>query len=106
MWTSLWWAVSCGGWDQTIARSPLVGATPVDLRGQHEVLEVVPAGSYTYLRIADTPERWLVITGPAPTRGADVAWHGFAEAHDFRSGRLDRSFAHLWFASIDAGEGR
>lgn len=106
MWARLWWAVACSGWDETIVRSPLVGAAPVDLRGQSEVLEVLPAGSYTYLRIAELPEQWLVVTGPVPELGAHVGWHGFAEAHDFRSGRLNRSFTHLWFASIDDEEGR
>lgn len=91
---------ACGA--EQVASSPLFGATPVDSAGVGTVAEAVRAGSYTYVRLADSEQTWFVVMGHAPRVGAEVAWRGYAEIDGFASKRLDRTFDHLVFASIDA----
>jgi hypothetical protein len=102
----LWWVLAgCGAGEAVVVTSPLVGAERIDRRGVDAVAEVLPAGSYTYLRLEGQPETWFVVTDRARP-GETVAWRGFAEVHDFPSRRLDRTFDHLVFASIDVVEGQ
>jgi hypothetical protein len=89
--------------EATLATSPLVGADALDEHGVASVVEVLPAGSYTYFRLADDP-RWFVTMRDAPSVGSRVRWRGFATADHFHSRRLDRQFATLVFASVDAPE--
>lgn len=65
-------------------------------------LEVLPAGSYTYLRVRDDSgeERWLVIVGGTVCVGDKLALDGFGRRRDFYSKRLDRRFDELVFAAI------
>jgi hypothetical protein len=72
--------------------------------GEAEVVEALPAGSYTYLRLDAPADRWLVVTGRAPAVGQAVTWRGYAEREGFASRRLDRTFDRLVFASVEALE--
>ncbi len=61
------------------------------------VTERLGAGGYTYLRVGDT---WVVTLGPGPSVGTPVDVISMGVKSDFRSKRLDRSFAHLVFAIV------
>lgn len=88
---------------EAVVLAPLVGAEPVDRRGVGPALEVLTAGSYTYVRLEDAG--WLVfLTRTPPAVGETVHWRGFAEREGFRSRRLDRTFERITFASLDAQE--
>lgn len=102
----LWWLLAGCGAEEALVTSPLVGATRIEERGVAEIAEVLPAGSYTYLRLEDRPETWLVVNDRARAVGETVAWRGYAEVHHFESRRLNRTFDHLIFASIGAVEGK
>lgn len=81
--------------------NPIADAPPVDRTMAGEVAEVLPAGSYTYFRTADG--RWAVVLGAGPAVGDRVLARVFAEKNDFRSRRLDRTFAALRFVSLIGG---
>jgi hypothetical protein len=89
--------------EAALATSPLVGAETLEEAGVGTVVEVLPAGSYTYFRLVDDT-RWFVTTRPVPAPGSAVAWTGFAATEAFHSRRLDRQFHHVVFASIDTPE--
>lgn len=86
--------------EQVVVTSPLVGAERLHTQGRATVVEVLPAGSYTYLRLAEPADRWFVVSSGAPAAGDTVAWRGFAELRGFHSTRLDRTFDHLVFATV------
>ena len=85
--------------EATVLTSPLVGADPVDLRGRGTVVEVLAAGSYTYLRVQGV-EPWLVVTGRPPEVDQALRFRGFAALRDFESQRLGRTFDTLIFATL------
>lgn len=81
--------------------NPLAGVDPSDARLVGEVVEVLPTGGYTYFRLAD--ETWAVVMGAGPAVGDRIDARVFAEKRDFRSRRLDRTFAALHFVSLTGG---
>jgi len=89
---------------EAVATAPLVGADAVDLHGVGTAEEVLQAGSYTYVRVSDLSEGWLVFAHRAPALGETVRWRGYAERRPFHSRRLDRDFERVVFASTDAEE--
>ena len=99
---ALWCALflGCAPVDEVVVTSPLVGATPVEASGTATVAEVLPAGSYTYLRFAESEAGvWHVISSDAPAVGDQVTYRAFAELTDFHSTRLNRDFPRLVFST-------
>ncbi len=86
--------------EERVATSPLVGARPIDERGEARVEELLRVRGYTYLRL-DSSEAgvWHVITGAPPKRGETVRYRGYAELRGYRSPSLQRDFDRLIFAS-------
>lgn len=70
------------------------------------VVEVLPAASYTYLRVrrADGGEAWAVTLKQARAAGDRVHVRRFGTKDDFRSPRLGRTFDHLDFAVVTSQE--
>ncbi|MEZ4436488.1 MAG: hypothetical protein R3F65_29155 [bacterium] len=64
------------------------------------ILEAIPAGGYTYLRLAPH-DTWAVVLGPAPPPGHHIRARVFARKAAFRSHRLDRTFTELNFVTLD-----
>lgn len=94
-------AQGCAEVERAAATSPLVGAEPIDVRGEDRVDETLAAGRYTYLKLEGAPEgTWHVVMGGRPSTGQTVQWRGYAELRDFRSSSLGRSFPRLVFTSI------
>ncbi|MCW8844516.1 MAG: DNA-binding protein [Gammaproteobacteria bacterium] len=61
-----------------------------------KAMEVVSAGGYTYLRLAD-PDVWIA-TSPADIAvGDEVEYSGGMEMRDFHSNALDRTFESILF---------
>lgn len=83
------------------AGNPLADLASVDGRLGGRVAEVLPAGGYTYFRLADGT--WAVVMGRGPTVGQTIDARVFAEKRGFRSRRLDRTFAALRFVSLSGG---
>lgn len=86
------------------AGNPLVGIQRADgaaLAGV--VAEVLPTGGYTYFRLTDGG--WAVVMGPGPAVGQRVEARVFARKADFRSRRLDRTFAELAFVDLSPAAG-
>ncbi len=74
---------------------------PGDERFRGRVLERLPAGPYTYLRVAtDTGPRWVVTMGAAPDGAIEVRNMGTQK--NFHARRLDRDFAELVFGIVTA----
>jgi hypothetical protein len=65
------------------------------------VMEALPSGPYTYLRVADRDgEHWAVVMGAhAFAVGDPVDLRVMGERRDFESARLQRRFARLFFAA-------
>lgn len=87
-------------------QNPLVGATatpdgPV-IAGHVE--ERLVAASYVYLAIrdGDGAARWAVVMGDAPPVGAAITVHSMGRRAQFHSSRLQRTFAELHFATLEA----
>jgi len=94
-------AQGCAEVERAAATSPLVGAEPIEARGEARVDETLTAGRYTYLKLEGAPEgTWHVVRGGRPSTGQTVQWRGYAELRDFRSSSLGRSFPRLVFTSI------
>jgi hypothetical protein len=90
----------CGRVEPALVRSPLVGASPLDIDGEGHVAEVLPAGSYTYLRLeGDEDGVWHVISDDPPYIGDRLRYHSYAERAPFHSARLDRDFPRLVFSA-------
>lgn len=81
--------------------SPLAAAEPVDARLTGRVVEALPAGGYTYLRLDGPAAGWAVVSGAAPAVGELLRARVFAQAPRFHSRRLGRTFAELRFVSLD-----
>jgi hypothetical protein len=78
-------------------------AKPADTRFSGRVEEVLRAGSYTYLLIVcddDSAQRWVVTLGRGADVGDQVAIHNMGTKQDFRSKRLERTFAELVFGIV------
>ena len=76
---------------------------PADERRLVGVVEqVLVAGSYRYLAVREDDQRlrWAVLATGEPQVGARVELDVFGRKQDFRSHRLDRSFARLDFAAL------
>ncbi|MBV1856931.1 MAG: hypothetical protein KUG77_00875 [Nannocystaceae bacterium] len=80
------------------------GMPPVDkaeieaLRG--EIVELAPAGHYTYLRVGD-PGDWAVVLGQLDVElGDSIDLRVQGSKDDFHSHRLGRDFERLFFASV------
>ena len=71
----------------------------LNLRWIEELHEVEPCDQY----MADHPEQWAVVMGVGPAVGQRVQAQVFAHKADFRSRRLDRTFATLQFVSLTGG---
>ena len=67
-----------------------------------EVLERVPAGGYTYLRVREAggAASWIATMGAGAEPGARVTVRILARAEKFRSRRLQREFAPLSFGFV------
>lgn len=71
-------------------------AVPGDNRG--EVLEAIPAASYTYVRVAtEDGEVWLAGPRVALEPGQTVTWPQGMVMEDFASNTLERTFDEIWF---------
>lgn len=81
--------------------NPLAAAEPTDARLTGRVVEALPAGGYTYLRLDGPVARWAVVSGAAPAVGEHLRARVFAEAPAFHSRRLGRTFAELRFVRLD-----
>ncbi|MFZ5442904.1 MAG: hypothetical protein ACOZQL_23060 [Myxococcota bacterium] len=68
------------------------------LRGK--VAEVIQVPQYTYLRL-ESGEWAAVESQPTLTAGQDVTVNLQTEMHDFSSPSLGRTFASLWFGTLD-----
>lgn len=86
----------------TASANPLAKAAKESLTRDGVVAERVPAGSYTYLRIADAEPFWIATMGTGPAPGTPVTVNSFARTSDFHSKRLDRRFATLHFGVVTA----
>jgi hypothetical protein len=66
------------------------------------VKEALPAGGYTYLRIAcdDAVDRWVVTMTRQIEQGARVDVRNMGVRRDFRSKRLDRTFDEVVFGIV------
>lgn len=80
--------------------SPLAAAEPTDAPLTGRVVEALPAGGYTYLRLDGPAPRWAVVSGAAPAVGEQLSARVFARAPGFHSRRLDRTFAELSFVQL------
>jgi len=80
---------------------PLAGLERIDAQLVGDVAEVLPAGGYTDFRLADGT--WAVVMGAGPAVGARIQARIFAERRNFRSRRLDRTFAAVRFVSLTGG---
>lgn len=80
--------------------APVPGAaagTP-DLPNAGEVSEVIPAGSYTYLRITENSEdTWVAIPRRDVPVGARVRYADAPPMKDFHSPSMDRTFEEVLF---------
>jgi hypothetical protein len=90
---------------RTPQRSPLVGLSrpAADAPSEGVVLEVLPAGPYTYLRVARPsggPDAWLATLGGGAPLGARVGIRSFGARADFPSKRLGRVFDRVDFALV------
>ncbi|MCO4772070.1 MAG: hypothetical protein KDA24_18705 [Deltaproteobacteria bacterium] len=67
------------------------------------VLEVLPAGGYTYLRVGSASEgaRWVVVIAQDAAVGDDVAVRPYGQLSHFDSRRTGRTFDRLLFATLD-----
>lgn len=88
-----------------LAKNPFSEVEPArageeQLRG--EVLEVLRAGSYTYLSIAcdDESTRWVVTMKRRFSAGARVEVKNMGTRRDFHSKRLGRTFEELVFGVV------
>lgn len=63
------------------------------------VVELQPAGSYTYFQLENTAAgQWFVCMGQGPTLGQDLVVTVYGSKSDFESRRLNRTFPELGFA--------
>lgn len=86
------------------AGNPLAGIQRADGEALAGVVaEVLPTGGYTYFRLTDGG--WAVVMGPGPAVGQRVEARVFARKADFRSRRLDRTFAELAFVDLSPTAG-
>ncbi len=86
--------------EERVATSPLVGASPIDERGEARVDELLRVRGYTYLRLSTAEAGvWHVISGSPPELGARIRYRGYAELRGYRSPSLQREFDRLVFAS-------
>jgi len=72
------------------------------------VQEVIPAGSYTYVRVkpAAGEDVWAAVTGTGPAIGATVTVSTALPMRDFHSDTLDRTFPLVYFVqSLDGAGG-
>ncbi len=71
------------------------------------VQEVIPAGSYTYVRVKPTTgdEVWAAVTGTGPAIGATVTVSTSLPMRDFHSDTLDRTFPLVYFVQSLDGSG-
>jgi len=68
-----------------------------------EVVEVIPAASYSYIRVrTDGGERWLAGPEVPLEPGQRIRWAEGMAMEDFESSALERTFDVLWF--VDAVE--
>ena len=81
--------------------NPLAAAEPTDARLTGRVVEALRAGGYTYLRLDGPVARWAVVSGAAPAVGEHLRARVFAQAPQFHSSRLGRTFAELRFVRLD-----
>jgi hypothetical protein len=76
---------------------PGATASPDDGSGG-EVLEVIPAGDYTYLRVqGNEGEIWVAAPATPVEVGARVAWADAVPMDDFTSSTLNRTFEQILF---------
>ncbi len=80
------------------AGNPLADVEPSAARLAGRVVEVLPAGDYTYFRLAEGG--WAVAMGRGPAVGERIDARVFAEKRDFRSRRLERTFDVVRFVSL------
>lgn len=68
-----------------------------------EVVEVLDAGSYAYLRVrGDAGERWVATLAATRPDASRVTVRVIGEADHFHSARLDRDFTQLAFGLVRA----
>lgn len=82
--------------------NPLAAAQHETVIRTGVVAERLPAGKYTYLRLAGAEPFWIATLGPGAAPGAAVEIKSFACSQDFHSRRLDRRFATLHFGVVEA----
>lgn len=79
-------------------RSLAVLVAESSLPNSGKVSEVIPAGTYTYLRVTkDGKETWLAIPFRDVPVGAEVRYRDGAVMKDFHSGSLNRTFPEVLF---------
>jgi len=87
------------------AISPLVGLTgsAADAPTAGTVLERLPAGPYTYLRVQaepPAPDAWLATLGDGAPVGTEITIRSLGSRAGFQSKRLGRTFERLDFALV------
>ncbi|MEO1336463.1 MAG: hypothetical protein AAFV29_12510 [Myxococcota bacterium] len=94
--------LSCTACEETLATSPLVGASRVDHKGRGTVAELLRAGRYSYVRFEGAPTgTWHVMMRTTPQVGTSIRYRAYAEAKAFRSAKLGRVFPHLYFSTLN-----
>lgn len=93
-------------WAMPLALAAGVPATsnPAELKG--EVLEVLDAAAYTYLRLK-TPagETWAAVSRAPVKKGSQVTIFDPARMQDFESKSLRRTFPVIYFGSVGVAGG-
>ncbi len=90
-------SVGCGA---SAGANPLLHLEPVDTTPRIATLdEVLPAGSYAYLRVGDA---WHATLNDGFVAGDRVEIRGVGLAHGWRSARLGRELGDVVFAAVSA----
>lgn len=86
----------------TMPLGELVEPGPGEAEFAGVVEQRLAAGSYTYLAVRVGAElRWVATMGPGREAGQRVHVRSMGTRTDFRSRRLDRTFAELVFGIVD-----
>jgi hypothetical protein len=62
-----------------------------------EVLEVVQAPNYTYMRVEDDNEYWMAVPKLTAEKGSIFYWTKGMEMKNFNSPAMKRTFESIWF---------
>lgn len=81
------------------------GATPQAPGVQGAVLEIIDVPQYTYARIgeAGTEGEWVAVPTTKLQVGQRIALRNAVQMTQFTSNTLKRTFASIWFGSLDDG---